>query len=246
MRDLRIGSTETIVKYYNYIREVCDVTQHHDFRPIGGPKDIVEVDESHLFKRKYHRGRLLSLELQHFWVFGAISRVTKELWIERIPDKSRATLDPIIERVVKPSSYIMSDCHRSYINIHRRLNMKGHASVNHSLRFVEGTVDIHGVLPRLGSAVRSDATVRRCKVHINTIESAWKQLKRKLRTCRSPNMIQGYIGEFLYRRNYFTKLPTTRKRLEKLIGDIQRVYPGPGNTSIKRPNDNCHCSPCEV
>jgi hypothetical protein len=41
--DVGIGSKNTIVDHYNFLREVCDVVQHHDFKKIGGKHDIVEV-----------------------------------------------------------------------------------------------------------------------------------------------------------------------------------------------------------
>ncbi|OXA46581.1 hypothetical protein Fcan01_18859 [Folsomia candida] len=184
-KDCGIGSKTTAVDLYSYFREVCDVTQDHDFIPIGGRDDIVEVDESHLFKRKYHRGRRLRLS-RHVWVFGCCSRLTKHMWIERIKDKSRPTLDRIIGGRVKRGSYIMSDYHRSYINIDRRLGFKGHGRVNHSRRFVEGCTWIRGVRPRLGDPIHNNPRYRSCKVHINNIERSWRELKKKLRTCMFP------------------------------------------------------------
>lgn len=36
----------------------------------------------------------------------------------------------------------MSDCHRSYVGVHLRLGMRRNSAVNHSERYVNGTVAI--------------------------------------------------------------------------------------------------------
>jgi len=73
-----------------------DVVEHHDARQIGGPRDIVEVDETHLFTQKYHRGRGLRHQV---WCFGIVSRNSRNfgrVYIQEIPDKTRPTLDAIM------------------------------------------------------------------------------------------------------------------------------------------------------
>ena len=51
-------STETVIDWYNYCREVCaDRIMNHHAGPIGGPGTTVEIDESKFGKMKYHRGR---------------------------------------------------------------------------------------------------------------------------------------------------------------------------------------------
>lgn len=50
----------TAIDYFFFFREICEVIVANDFTQIGGPGMFVEVDESHLCKRKYHRGRLLA------------------------------------------------------------------------------------------------------------------------------------------------------------------------------------------
>ncbi|KAF9419671.1 hypothetical protein HW555_003949 [Spodoptera exigua] len=70
--------------------------------------------------------------------FGCLSRLTNKIHVELIPDKSRTTLDPIVEANVRTGTYLMSDMHRAYDNIHLRLGMRGHSSVNHCENFVGG------------------------------------------------------------------------------------------------------------
>lgn len=80
-------SKVTVIDFYSFLREVQYLVQDYDFVPIGwggGVDDVIEVDETHLFTAKYGRGRVPALR-QAFWVFGCISRLTKERWFEPIP-----------------------------------------------------------------------------------------------------------------------------------------------------------------
>ena len=241
-------SRRVAIDWYNFFREVADVVQDHDYQPIGGPDDIVEVDESHLFTRKYHRGRLLVMERRgasQCWVFGAISRSTGDMWIETIHDKRRVTLDGIMAARIRRGTYIMSDEHRSYRGCDARLGMKGHATVNHRYRFVEGMVDIDGVLPRFGGAVPDSPGIRRVPVHINTVERQWRELKKALRTCRSRPRVPLYVGEFLYRRNVLRHLTSRGAKLRRFLEDMRRMYPGQDGypRRVRRPGE-CRCDIC--
>uniref|UniRef100_A0A2A4JDY6 ISXO2-like transposase domain-containing protein n=1 Tax=Heliothis virescens TaxID=7102 RepID=A0A2A4JDY6_HELVI len=199
-----VGVTrKTAIQIYHYLREVCEVAEAHDRDMIGGDNDIVEVDETHLYTNKYHRGRLLQRQT---WSFGCISRLTKKIHVELILNKNRATLDPIIQQNVRQNSYIMSDQHRAYMGVHLRLGMRGHSSVNHSQQFTAGTVNIP-VDPSLGIPVPGSSNVR-CKVHTNTIERQWLELKRQCRTCRSQRRLKWYMGEYMYRQNILKSLPS--------------------------------------
>ena len=62
-------STETVIDWYNYCREVCaDRIMNHHAGPIGGPGTTVEIDESKFGKMKYHRGH----KIEGKWVFGGL------------------------------------------------------------------------------------------------------------------------------------------------------------------------------
>lgn len=52
------GTPQTVVDYYNYLREVCSVVQSHDDGLIGGLNKTVQIDETFLTRRKYNRGML--------------------------------------------------------------------------------------------------------------------------------------------------------------------------------------------
>lgn len=234
-RDVGV-EVKTAIQIYHYLREVCEVAEAHDRGLIGGTDDVVEVDETHLYTNKYHRGRLLHRQT---WSFGCISRLTKNVHVELIADKSRQTLDAIIQANVKPGTFIMSDMHRAYLGVDTRLGMRGHATVNHSIQFVNGTIDT-AVNPTLGTPVAGSSDVR-VKVHTNTIERQWLELKRHCRSCRSTRRLKWYMGEYMYRQNILKTLPSEAAMFRRLLRDIHRVYPGFRKRGIK--TINCRCSP---
>ncbi|CAG4990268.1 unnamed protein product [Colias eurytheme] len=153
------------------------------------------------------------------------------------------TLQPIIEANVRPGTHIMSDYHRSYLGVERRLGMGGHYRVNHSVEFVNGTVDIpvNTALGQQVPEILDDPTMVRVKVHTNTIERQWLEIKRHCRTCRSVQRLKWYMGEYMYRQNILKSLPSDAARFRRLLRDIHRVYPGVGRRGIR--SENCRCSP---
>ena len=68
---------------------------------MGGPGTIVEVDESVFYKTKYHVGRVR----EHTLVFGMVQRGTNHLMLVPVPDRSAATLMPIIEQYIAPGCF---------------------------------------------------------------------------------------------------------------------------------------------
>ncbi len=50
---------KTLIDFYSFLRESAHTIVANDVEKIGGPRDIVEVDESHLFNKKYGMGRNL-------------------------------------------------------------------------------------------------------------------------------------------------------------------------------------------
>ena len=67
---LRIGSNNTLVDWYNFVREVCLEISNLNNQKIGDLGEIVEIDESEFWKRKHNRGR----RVNGCWVFGGIER----------------------------------------------------------------------------------------------------------------------------------------------------------------------------
>ena len=77
---------------------------------IGGPGKTVQIDESKVGKRKYHRGH----RVEGQWVFGGIEEDTRKCFLVPVEDRSEATLLPIIREWIEPGTLIVSDCWKSY------------------------------------------------------------------------------------------------------------------------------------
>lgn len=239
-----IGVTEeTAINFYSYCREVCRVAERHDIGQIGGPRDVVEVDESHLFERKYHRGRIFRRKI---WVFGGISRLTRQMFAVKVVRRNRRTIFPLMQEHIALNSVIFSDKWRAYRGCARRLGFRLHASVNHSRHFVGGLVFLRNVPPRLGHP-RPIFNRVAVKVHTNTLERSWRTLKEILRKTTSVDMVDNYIGYHLYRQNILRPLGKDLGiRLRRFFDDVKRVYPGPAKVGeqIQANRAICNCGNC--
>ena len=90
----------------------------------------------------YSKTPLLSVDptptpqvLRQQWVFGGICRETTECFMYTMPDRSAATLLPIIRNSIRPGTTVHSDLWRAYDGI--AVMGFNHLTVNHSLNFVD-------------------------------------------------------------------------------------------------------------
>jgi len=111
----------------------------------------VEIDESKFGKCKYNRGKRVDC----VWVFGGIERDSNppKCFFVSVPDRSAATLVPIIKRFILPGTTILSDCWKAYSCLRDEGYL--HETVNHSVEFVSET-----------------------GAHTNGIESRWNAVKK--------------------------------------------------------------------
>ncbi|KCZ80777.1 hypothetical protein H312_01784 [Anncaliia algerae PRA339] len=132
----------SIIAIYSKIREIVKAHLESDPIRLGGIGKICQIDES-LFchKVKAHRGRPPNAPL---WVFGIVDIDFKPArgYMEIVPDRSAATLLPIIRRVCRPGTIIHSDEWAAYNQISNILGFE-HNSVNHSLYFVDPLTSVH-------------------------------------------------------------------------------------------------------
>ena len=136
---------------------------------------MVEIDEAKFGKRKYHRGRLV----EGHWVLGGVERGTDNVFLVVVPDRTSATLVPIIQQYVRRGSVIHTDEWAAY----SCLSQHGytHGTVNHSQNFVN---------PLTG-------------VHTNSIEGTWTRAKAKLKSHGTSNdLFPSYLAEYIWRRKY--------------------------------------------
>ena len=167
---LGLGSS-TAVDWDMFCREVCEIVIVDEGVPIGGPGRRVQIDESKIGKRKYHRGHYVDEQ----WVFGGIDEDSRDSFIFCVDKRDQDTLLPIIKRWILPGTTIISDCWKVYTNLMG--NCYNHKSVNHSEEFVNDYGN-----------------------HTNKIEGHWRQMKANLPSHgRRKFHYSYYLAEFLWR-----------------------------------------------
>jgi hypothetical protein len=67
-------SSATVTSFLNYYRQLVASTLDMEKNIIGGEGVIVEIDESKIAKRKYHKGH----KVEGAWVFGGIERTAEK------------------------------------------------------------------------------------------------------------------------------------------------------------------------
>ena len=110
-------SSKTLRKFYNYFCHIICKDYLKTKVKIGGPNDIIEIDESLCGKMKFGRGD--RSKRRRAWVFGGVSRATGQAFAAICPNNKRtkASLYPIIQANIIPGSMIYIDGWRAYRKI---------------------------------------------------------------------------------------------------------------------------------
>ena len=168
-------SDKTICDWCSFAREVVVAWSVGQEEKIGGPGEIVEIDESKFGKRKYNVGRLIDGQ----WVFGGFCRNTRKSFMVPVRNRDRDTLLAIVKDRILPGTTIISDCWKAY----ECLESEGfkHLKVNHSYNFVD---------PETAA-------------HTNTIERQWRELKRRVPMFgRRKNHFIGYLATAMFKMQF--------------------------------------------
>ena len=138
-----IRSPSTITNWRAHFRVVCSrAIENQLHHKIGGRDLTVEIDETLLFRRKAHTGRLLSNEDQGVWFIGGVCRETRDSFVLNVRRRDAETLRDAINENIEPGMRLITDCWRGYAN----LSHYGWVDeqVNHSINFVNPEdPDIH-------------------------------------------------------------------------------------------------------
>ena len=86
----------TAVNWYKTFREVMYLAAWHDFRPLGGRRFVLELDETMTYHSKYNQGRILATQRNEFWTFGGVCRITGKVFAIIVNKRDRQTLFPIM------------------------------------------------------------------------------------------------------------------------------------------------------
>lgn len=123
-------------------------------------------------------------------------------YMEIVAQRDAATLLPIINAHVAPGTTVWSDQWAAYRRVSTLPNVNNHASVNHSIEFVD---------PVTG-------------VHTQNIESYWNRVKIKIKRMRGchKEQLASYLDEYMYRERYGK---SARELFNHIITDISMQYP---------------------
>jgi transposase-like protein/predicted RNA-binding Zn-ribbon protein involved in translation (DUF1610 family) len=124
-------SPNTVTAFFKHFRQLVSSSLTEEDSVIGGPGIVIEVDETKLGKRKYHRGH----RVEGAWVLVGIER-TEEARVFLVPveDRSANTLTEVLSRHVRPGSIVYTDCWKGYSGTEAELEVV-HETVNHSQFF---------------------------------------------------------------------------------------------------------------
>ena len=184
-------SRPTVIRYFDFFRMLAGRAYRKDLveNPLGSTGGTVQIDESLFNRAKYNRGSALARP--KMWFFAAVDCETNRLAVELCEDRSKATLQAMIEGMVAPGATIWSDSWRGYAG----LEDAGfdHGVVNHRLNYRD---------PETG-------------VHTNRIEGNWGALKQFLRRQRAThrNWTEAYVHEYCFRRNIVDSFYTCWRRI---------------------------------
>ena len=195
-------SKTTVTKFFKKFRNLTSL--HFQMQPIklGGPGNIVEIDESAFSRKaKFHRGS--ALHKKTLWVFGAVAQDGMG-FMQVVPNRTRATLEPIISDIISAGSVIHSDCWKAYNNIAVIPNKNyTHRTVNHSDKRNPFKNPVTGV-------------------HTNRIEGYWSKHKMNLKAMYGipKDLLPSYIHEFLYKE----RIPHGVNKFQAVCDLIKNTY----------------------
>lgn len=104
-------ASHTVVKWSQFVREAAlEWCLSQTSQTLGGPNEIVEVDEAKFGRRKYNRGRVVEGQ----WVLGGVQRGSPNIFLEVVERRDQETLMEVLHRRVLPGTTIITDGWRAY------------------------------------------------------------------------------------------------------------------------------------
>ncbi|CAL4087952.1 unnamed protein product [Meganyctiphanes norvegica] len=132
-------SRKTIIKFYSYIREICEIYFKVNPVKLGGPGKTIDVDVFCPFPQNSNKQKLdKAQEPQNpIWILCIVdSSCTPSIgYMEVVETRDVATLLPIILKVVQPGSIVHSVEWKAYSYVQGLSDTAG--AVKHSIKFVD-------------------------------------------------------------------------------------------------------------
>ncbi|XP_065320610.1 uncharacterized protein LOC135928171 [Gordionus sp. m RMFG-2023] len=168
---------KAISRWFKKFRKVCGFHIASNHSKIGGPGHVIEIDETHVWKRKYNSGRHLTSEA--IWIIGGICRETNEIFLSATTTRDQDTTYRVVKDNVMQDSTIMTDSWLGY----NRLESSNyfHYRINHSQNFVDP----------------NDRSI-----HTQKVERLWRDLKANYKRHGDRDNIHEYLLEYRYFRKY--------------------------------------------
>lgn len=191
-RKTQISGNTAIVGWLSNCREICGLCFIRNPVVLGGIDRIVEIDETLMVRRKGQHGRIPREQ----WVFGGYEPGTKEGFLFAVPDRTRATLFPIIRSHILPGTTIYSDEARVYASLIREGYI--HRTVNHSIG--------EWVNARTGCTT-------------NRVESYWSRAKapHKERRGTHRTTLKSHLVEFMWHEKF-------KNNFDVFLQHVREVY----------------------
>ena len=124
-------SPNTVTGFFKHFRDLVASTLRESDQQIGGDQIEVQIDETKLGKRKYHRGH----RVEGVWILAGVEKTSqRKMFLARVEDRKADTLLEIIQRHVAPGSRVVTDLFKSYSQLSSKLGFE-HLTVNHSQIF---------------------------------------------------------------------------------------------------------------
>ncbi|KCZ78383.1 hypothetical protein H311_00585, partial [Anncaliia algerae PRA109] len=102
-----------IAKFFEKILKNIDHNAYEcSFPKLGGPGNIIEVDETHIVSRRDNRGRIHPGE--RYWVLGLVCRNTKQIRMKLVRRRTADECCNFIKQNVNEGSMIYTDEWRGY------------------------------------------------------------------------------------------------------------------------------------
>lgn len=175
---MHTGHTEhTVSDYQRYFRQLVSEMLEDDDHVVGGNGIVVQVDETKMGKRKYHRGH----RVDGAWVIVGVEMTEhRRVFAEVVQDRSESTIVGVLGRHIAKGSIVWTDKWKGYFNLSRIFSVQ-HETVNHTISFKD---------PLTG-------------INTNTVEGTNYALKRAIPPRnRTESCLPDMLNEFVWRRKY--------------------------------------------